>query len=128
MAHRLVELIRAIAAEHPDFVYEQKRYDSGENNSCVNTPKLMEDGTISRCIVGEATVRLLKEENREALIEELDGDALYDASSNQVLDAFWPAISKDDRTWVSYVQARQDDHYPWKDCIERADDEYPLET
>lgn len=103
--------VRAVAAEHPDFVYEMPLID-GVNNGCVYFD---EDGSPS-CLIGQGLARLGF--NAE--------DFSHDGNNGMAIDdllSHWNLASLSESRWLSDVQMIQDDGENWSYAVRAADDQ-----
>ena len=99
----LIEEIRKIATELPDYVYH--------SGGCPYRPK-DSPGREYGCIVGYAARRI--------------GESLDHWGSESVCSLVnhgYIAATDEQALWLTRVQVRQDDRVPWGDCVRFADDE-----
>ena len=111
----LVEAVRALAAENPDFVYVNlKPLSDGTNQSCFYVHQTSE-GMTPGCLIGHAAVRAGVPIEDVAKWDDKD-----DAGASYVLPS---SISERARDWADYVQGKQDLGWAWSDAVAKADKE-----
>lgn len=98
-------LVRAIAAERPDF-----RYSTGFGQSCYYKLGLCPTGTESRCLIGEALSRLGADEEWLAAT-----DSCPMTSASYVLQK--AGFARDVCHWATIVQDNQDRGLAWGDAV-----------
>lgn len=100
VGQRLIAAVREIAAENPDFVYDDDPY------GCV----YFDGKGAPSCIMGHACSRLgllVGEPN------DVDGDTNISAVAK---DLQW-GLDRDELDWLEHVQRSQDRRTPWGECV-----------
>lgn len=103
----LENAVREIAAENPDFVYQQTVIDNGGNRDCVYFD---EDGCPS-CLIGHGLAKL-------GVVKE---DMVDSSNFMAVGQLFGASHGAESVRWLSDVQFFQDGGYPWGKAVESAD-------
>lgn len=115
-ADKLIQAVRGLAAERPDFVYPANPLDNA-GPACYYTT---EDGTPD-CIIGCAMDRIgqpLPAQDRVGFNEcKLLDDAVYSTPWERALDT-----SLEKFRWLSRVQQSQDAGYSWSEAVRQADE------
>lgn len=107
----VVNEIRKVAAEQPDFIYNE-----GGLAECMYTKNT--DGSPGGCIVGRALMRLGVEE--EDLVES-DGQF-----ASRVLSDLGISGDRFVMLWIAEVQEVQDGGKTWAEAVQSADTYYPV--
>lgn len=117
-ATELIQEVRKIAAERPDFVYGKQGLFSPD--TCSYFGRDIGDESGSPCIIGQALKNLGVDTSRLKQAEDEYDDNIGIASA---LDVRHIEISYTDREalWLSHVQTKQDSDRPWAEAIEEAD-------
>lgn len=116
-ATELIQEVRKIAAEQPDFIYSDQTEST--LNLCSYFGRAIGDEAGSPCIVGQALKNL--EVPMEGLQEvEHAGE---DSDISTVLDMGYVDIdySGAEAMWLAQVQMKQDLGYDWAEAVEEAD-------
>lgn len=115
-ATELIQEVRKIAAERPDFIYSNQGVDT---NLCSYFGRAVGDESGSPCIVGQALKNL--EVNTEELWEV--EHAGKDSDIGTVLGRGYVDIECTgiEAMWLARVQMRQDDGLSWAEAVEEAD-------
>jgi len=127
----LVNAVREVAAERPDFIYKRRTYTNHEK-VCVYTEP---DGTPS-CIIGVALARVGDP------VPSWDEDRFYSPSVDRELTIFGTRVwldyfgidniwneSDEVRSrihWLNYLQNQQDNGATWSEAVEWADRNYAI--
>lgn len=116
-ATELIQEVRKIAAERPDFIYSGQ--PNGSHCLCSYFGRAIGDEAGSPCIVGQALKNL--EVPMEGLREvEHAGE---DSDISTVLDRGYVDIeyTGSEAMWLAKVQMKQDDGETWAKAVEEAD-------
>lgn len=113
----LVEAVRALAAENPDFVYVNPSGDVAGSNididvSCFYVHQTSE-GMTPGCLIGHAAVR--------AGMSIEDVAKWDDKDEAGAVDVLPDSISEGVREWAEYIQVSQDTGSTWADSVTFAD-------
>jgi hypothetical protein len=113
-AEKLIQAVREIAAERPDFVYPAQSRSDGP--TCYYTT---EDGSPD-CIIGHAMARI-----GQALPAQRRRDWNECHLLNySVREGGWPYVlntTQENLLWLGWVQHYQDSGYTWAAAVESAD-------
>jgi hypothetical protein len=119
---KLIQAVRDIAAENPEFVYKQ-HYDNGGGISCLYT---LADGTPD-CIIGRAMARI----GQPLPPQDPNGGNACTLLNSSV--GHWgvheeaPLFGNRDKVqWLTVVQSHQDNGVTWSHAVSEADRLYPL--
>jgi hypothetical protein len=116
----VVQEVRKIAAERPDFIYRKPQYKSNgvlvDSASCmyINSPEGEEP--IPGCIFGHALLNLGVEPDR---IRKYEGAIASSIVRNLLREATVDVLNAD---WMNKVQDAQDDGVAWGDAVASADE------
>lgn len=119
IGQRLIEIVRAKAAENPDFIYEPP---GGSGHSCVYVYR----GEPS-CLLGHALWEAgLIDEKFEHRLEELNGltypQPLNEEGFGDIASALNLDLDAHERAWLENVQTHQDNERMWGTAPAVADD------
>lgn len=116
-ATELIQEVRKIAAERPDFVYGKQGVD---NDTCSYFGRDIGDESGSPCIIGQALKNLDVDTSRLKVAEDQLADDLLISSA---LDAEYIELQYTDREaqWLQKVQTEQDYNECWAKAVEEAD-------
>ena len=116
-ATELIQEVRKIAAERPNFVYGKQGVD---NDSCSYFGRDVGDETGSPCIIGQALKNLGVDTSR---LKEAEDHLADDLVISSALDAGHIEIAYTDREaqWLLHVQTKQDSDETWAKAVEEAD-------
>ena len=113
----VIEQVRALAAERPEFVYRSTSTDDGDHPSCSYVTGADGQG----CIIGQALMRLGVEEERLADLEDsIPGGMGADTLLFRLLGRGYA----EGEMWISAVQASQDTGIPWGKAVKIADERH----
>ena len=116
-AAELIQEVRKVADERPDFIYSDQTEST--LNLCSYFGRAIGDETGSPCIVGQALKNL--EVDTEVLMEvEHFGE---DSDISTVLDRGYVDVeyTGSEAMWLAKVQLKQDLGYAWAHAVEEAD-------
>lgn len=124
--NKVIEQIRAIATEHPHFVYTSQAQHRG-GCSYVAASRHLGDGDERGvgCIVGQAMVRVGTTDTATLRAWEENEDG---GDVNDVVDKHpeWLAdADEDEAAWMGAVQYEQDRGASWGRAVAAADQTYP---
>ena len=124
IGQKVISLIRAKAAENPDFMYPVYAYPDGDG--CVNGCVYVWGGKPS-CLVGHG----LWDAGLIDASFETAGPAPGIRGPNHeparvVIDRLGLELSGPERDWIVQVQVAQDEGVPWGDAVRKADESVVL--
>ena len=121
IGQQLIDLVRAKAAEKPDFRY---RPPAGEGASCVYVYRrkpscilghaLWDAGLIDREFQGRRVVQ-------QSILGTVDSPA-NEEGFDSIASILGLELDPIERAWLEQVQSEQDDETPWGLAVEAADD------
>ena len=116
-ATELIQEVRKIAAERPDFIYSDQTEST--LNLCSYFGRAIGDESGSPCIVGQALKNL--EVPMEGLLEVEHAGKDSDISTVLAMGYVDIDYSGGEAIWLDKVQMKQDDGKPWAEAVEEAD-------
>lgn len=124
-AEALVEEVRRLAAEQPDYMYDPTNFDDTSDGCAL--PKCrythyQNDGTrVPGCIIGKAIYNL----TGKLVDQAVTGGGVLDFPFMQEEYAYASGWS-DQARWLAAVQRNQDEKMYWGRAVELADAEYSI--
>lgn len=114
----LIEEVRKIAKENPDFVYAKQEGRTTDDN-CSYFGRAIGDETGTPCIVGQALKNLEVDTSTLKKYEEHNaGMAIGDVLEREILDVKY---NNTELNWLNRVQFSQDIMGGWGEAVEYAD-------
>lgn len=116
-ATELIQEVRKIAAERPDFVYGDQGID---NNTCSYFGRDIGDESGSPCIIGQALKNLGVDTSR---LKQAEDELAEDLEISRVLGLGYIELPYTDQEaqWLQKVQTNQDFNDYWVKAVEEAD-------
>lgn len=116
IGQQLIRLVRAKAAENPDFRYQPP---GGRYYSCVYVHKSQPSCLIGHALWGAGLIN--------AEFEHRGVDSQFLRKPNQdgfdaVQKVLGLELDREERAWLEQVQAEQDNEKPWGSAVQAADD------
>lgn len=112
---RIIEAVRAVAAERPDFEYHRAE--------CAYWVRNIEGERTCDCIFGHAMDRIPSPNNTgQSVLFDIPPEFNSDNIA-KIFDYLGLEVTESEAAWCMKVQRMQDGGYPWGACIEAADAE-----
>ena len=117
-AAELIQEVRKIAAERPDFVYGKQGLISPD--TCSYFGRDVGDESGSPCIIGQALKNLGVD---TSLLKQAEDECDDNMGIASALDVKHIELAYTDREalWLSHVQRKQDNGETWAEAVESAD-------
>lgn len=110
LGQKLIGIVRAKAAETPDFVYSTPLVNQQDDPPCV----YVYNGCPS-CLIGHALFEA------GVITPSLESQTGNSKAFGQLTDELGLELDGDEAYWLRMVQRSQDTHLPWGESVKRAD-------